>query len=235
MEKQTNDVNITVRAGDILHVKETGREFVVARCDGLRVVPLGSSQTFIPLKSCDMVRPASDALHTEVVAILCSAVGVSGEVTPERMQRGDVVLTDIADKRGRVTTHMRSAGALYTLRQSGAIQDRHVAAAEMWARDYETGILGARDPEAGRSGGKSDIEYAMISRAAAVTRCESVRRCLGAASQRFLVLMMIDGLSVNQMQTELHQDRKKIAGAIELLLEQLVELYDDFPGRIMGR
>ncbi|KXV69964.1 hypothetical protein AD951_04295 [Acetobacter malorum] len=129
---------------------------------------------------------------------------------------------------------MRSSGALYTLHKSGAIEDRHVAAAEMWARDYETGILGARDPDAGKSGGKSDIEYAMLSRAAAVTRCESVRRCLGAASQRFLVLMMIDGLSVNQMRIELKQDHKKVAGAIELLLEQLVELYDGFPGRIMA-
>lgn len=89
MEKQKSGVIGAVRAGDILRVKETGREFVVAGCDGLRVVPLGSSQTFIPLQSCDMVRPASDALHTEVLAILCSAVGVAGEVTPERMQRGD--------------------------------------------------------------------------------------------------------------------------------------------------
>lgn len=234
MEKQKNGVKSAVRAGDILRVKETGREFVVSGCDGVRVFPLGASQAFIPLQSCNMVRPASDALHTEVLAILCSAVGIAEEVTPERMQRGDIVLTEIEDKRGHMTKHMRSSGALYTLRKSGAIQDRHVAAAEMWARDYETGILGARDPEAGKSGGKSDIEYAMLSRAAAVTRCESVRRCLGAASQRFLVLMMIDGLSVNQMRVELQMDHKKVSGAIELLLEQLVELYDNFPGRIIS-
>lgn len=229
MEKQKNGVKSAVRAGDILRVKETGREFVVAGCDGVRVFPLGASQALIPLQSCNMVRSASDALHTEVLAILCSAIGIAGEGTPERMQRGDIVLTEIEDERGHVTEHMRSSGALYTLRKSGAIQDRHVAAAEMWARDYETGILGARDPEAGKSGRKSDIEYAMLSRAAAVTRCKSVRRCLGAASQRFLVMMMIDGMSVNQMHVAMQKDHKKVAGAIEFLLEQLVEYYDHIP------
>lgn len=233
MEKQKSGVISAVRAGDILRVRETGREFVVAGCDGLRVVPLGSSQTFIPLKSCDMLRPASDALHTEVIAILCFPGGVAGEVTPERMQRGDIVLTAIEGRYGHITEHMRSSGALYTLRKSGAIQDRHVAAAEMWARDYETGILGARDPEAGKSGRKSDIEYAMLSRVAAVTRCESVRRCLGAVSQQFLVLMMIDGLSVNQIKKHIKKDHQKISGAIELLLEQLVNVYDNMPGKLM--
>ncbi|KXV70930.1 hypothetical protein AD952_11320 [Acetobacter cerevisiae] len=103
MEKQKNGVKSAVRAGDILRVKEIGREFVVAGCDGVRVFPLGASQAFIPLQSCNMVRPASDALHTEVLAILCSAVGIAGEVTPERMQRGDIVLTEIKDKRGHMT------------------------------------------------------------------------------------------------------------------------------------
>ncbi|KXV75874.1 hypothetical protein AD954_14020 [Acetobacter cerevisiae] len=128
---------------------------------------------------------------------------------------------------------MRASGALYTLFRSGAILERHVAAAEMWARDYETGILGARDPEAGRSGGKSDIEYALLSRAAAVTRCRAVEYTLGKVSMRFMIAMMIDGLSVNQMEQQMKKDRKKIAGAIELLLEQLVELYDNLPGRAM--
>ncbi|MDN7350544.1 hypothetical protein [Acetobacter senegalensis] len=235
MEKSEHSVKMAVRAGDILRVRQTGREFVVARCDGLRAFPLGASQTFFLISSCDMVRPASDALHTEVLAILCSAVGISGEVTPERMQRGDIVLAEIEDRRGLITEHMRSLGALYILRKSGAIQDRHVAAAEMWLRDYETGILGARDPRAGKSGRKSDIEYAMLSRAAAVSRCLAVQRSLGKASMQFLKLFMIDCLSVSQISGMINKDRKKISGAIELLLEQLVELYDSFPGRIMAR
>lgn len=103
----------------------------------------------------------------------------------------------------------------------------------MWARDYETGVEGARDPEAGKSGAKSDIEYALLSRAAAVTRCQAVERNLGKISMRFMIAMMVDGLSVNQMEQQMKKDRKKIAGAIELLLEQLVELYDNFPWRTM--
>lgn len=164
---------------------------------------------------------------------------IPDEGTPERRSRGDVVETTVEVRVGLgkpfVQPCLRSSGALYTLRKSGAIEDRHVAAAEMWARDYETGILGARDPEAGKSGAKSDIEYAMISRAAAVSRCEAVRRNLGASSQHFLQSMMIDGLSVNQMHMAMRKDRKRISGAIELLLEQLVELYDNFLGKIMAR
>ncbi|KAA8387097.1 hypothetical protein FOH24_07115 [Acetobacter tropicalis] len=105
----------------------------------------------------------------------------------------------------------------------------------MWARDYETGILGARDPEAGKSGACSDIEYAMLSRAAAVSRCQSVQRNLGEVSQRFLQMMMIDGMSVNQMHAAMNKDRMRVSGAIELLLEQLVELYDNFPVRMMAQ
>ncbi|MCP1247276.1 hypothetical protein NKW54_15290 [Acetobacter cerevisiae] len=233
MEKQKNGVKSAVRAGDILR-DTSGFLFMVGLCDDVRASPVNDSQTNVFLAQCTIEHSATNKEHQAALLLLSSPGGVCGEVTPERMQRGDIVLADIKDQRGRVTTHMRSSGALYTLHKSGAIEDRHVAAAEMWARDYETGILVARDPDAGKSGGKSDIEYAMLSRAAAVTRCESVRRCLGAASQRFLVLMMIDGLSVNQMRIELKQDHKKVAGAIELLLEQLVELYDGFPGRIMA-
>lgn len=152
---------------------------------------------------------------------------------PDRLAKGDVVEAWVDDEHKVPQKVFRSSGALYTLRRSGAILDRHVAAAELWARDYETGILGARDPEAGKSGGKSDIEYAMLSRAAAVSRCQAVERSLGKVSMRFMTLMMIDGLSVSQMEQQTKKARQKITGAIELLLEQLVELYDDLPGRLM--
>lgn len=153
--------------------------------------------------------------------------------TPERLAHGDVVETWLETAGDAPQKAYRSSGALYTLRKSGAIEDCHVAAAEMWARDYETGILGARDPDAGKSGAKSDIEYAMLSRAAAVSRCQAVERSLGKVSMRFMVLMMIEGLSVSQMEQQTKKARQKIAGAIELLLEQLVELYDALPGRLM--
>ncbi|WP_395495814.1 hypothetical protein [Acetobacter sp. KSO5] len=155
------------------------------------------------------------------------------EPTPERLAKGDIAETDIEIRKGIYTPCLRSSGALYTLRKSGAIKDCHVAAAEMWARDYETGVEGARDPEAGKSGGKADPELSLISRAAAVTRCEAVRRSLGKVSWRFLHMMMIQGMSINKMKAELKKDHAKISGAIELLLEQLVELYDDMPGRNM--
>lgn len=154
--------------------------------------------------------------------------------TLERRNHGDLAETTTEVVPGVTQPCLRSSGALYTLRKSGAIEDRHVAAAEMWARDYETGILGARDPEAGKSGACSDIEYAMLSRAAAVSRCQSVQRNLGEVSQQFLKMMMIDEMSVNQMHVALNKDRKRVSGAIELLLEQLVELYDNFPGRMMA-
>lgn len=161
-------------------------------------------------------------------------IGVRGlSPLPDRMAKGDVIETWVDDEHKVAQKVFRSSGALYTLQRSGAILDRHVAAAELWARDYETGILGARDPEAGKSGGKSDIEYAMLSRAAAVSRCQSVQRNLGEISQRFLQAMMIDGLSVNQMSKVMHKEHRKISGAIELLLEQLVELYDLLPGKHM--
>ncbi|KGB21149.1 hypothetical protein AtDm6_3144 [Acetobacter tropicalis] len=155
--------------------------------------------------------------------------------TIERRNHGDLIETSTEVVPGVSQPCIRSSGALYTLRKSGAIEDRHVAAAEMWARDYETGILGARDPEAGKSGACSDIEYAMLSRAAAVSRCQSVQRNLGEVSQRFLQMMMIDGMSVNQMHAAMNKDRMRVSGAIELLLEQLVELYDNFPVRMMAQ
>lgn len=153
--------------------------------------------------------------------------------TPERLGRGDVVETLVETAGQAPQKAYRSSGALYTLQKSGAIKDCHVAAAEMWARDYETGILGARDPEAGKSGAKSDIEYAMLSRAAAVSRCQVVERSLGKVSMRFMMLMMVEGLSVRQITEQMCKDRQRIAGAIELLLEQLVELYDTLPGKMM--
>ncbi|MFT8597689.1 hypothetical protein [Acetobacter orientalis] len=152
---------------------------------------------------------------------------------PDRLAKGDVIETWLDDEHKVPQKVFRSSGALYTLRRSGAIEDCHVAAAEMWARDYETGVLGARDPQAGKSGAKPDIEYALLSRAAAISRCQAVERNLGKVSMRFMTAMMVGGLSVNQMEQQMRKDRKKIAGAIELLLEQLVELYDDLPGIAM--
>ncbi|MCI1796583.1 hypothetical protein NKW44_14710 [Acetobacter lovaniensis] len=69
--------------------------------------------------------------------------------TPERLAKGDVTEVYVQEHQNLPPQkRLRSSGALYALRRAGTITDAHVAAAEHWARDYETGVLGARDPEA---------------------------------------------------------------------------------------
>lgn len=105
-----------------------------------------------------------------------------------------------------------------------------MAAAELWARDYETGVLGARDPEAGRKGGLADPHTIMLARAAAVSRCEYVRKGLGETGEMLLRQIMMGGMSVNALAAEKSTHKFKISGAIELLLEQLLERYDNMNG-----
>ena len=89
--------------------------------------------------------------------------------TQERLQKGDVTQVYVQEHESLPPVkRYRSSGALYALRRAGTITDAHVAAAELWARDYETGVLGARDPEACKSGGRSDPHTIMQARAASV-------------------------------------------------------------------
>ena len=152
--------------------------------------------------------------------------------TPERLQKGDVMQVYVQEHENLPPVkRYRSSGALYALRRAGTITDAHVAAAELWARDYETGILGARDPEAGKSGGKADPHTIMLARAAAVRRCEYVRKALGTVGETLLHRMMLDGMSVQAIAEAGSTHKLRVSGAIELVLEQLVEVLDGMPGR----
>jgi hypothetical protein len=153
--------------------------------------------------------------------------------TPERIAKGDVTEVYVQEHQNLPPEkRLRSSGALYALRRAGTITDAHVAAAEHWARDYETGVLGARDPEAGRKGGVPDLHTIMLSRAAAVTRCEYVRKALGQVGETFLRQMMVDGMSVQAIADLKGCNKLKVSGAIDMLLEQLCELYQNMPGKM---
>ncbi len=154
----------------------------------------------------------------------------TGTPTPERVAHGDIGLTalDARTAIGALNVYRCCVG-LYGLRRSGAIDDAQVAAAEMWARDYETGVLGASDPELAGNCGRGDVHDMMLARAAASERYSYIRAALGRAGERLLILLMIEGLSMSAMGERLQQDRKTIAGALVLLLEQLVEQYDGMP------
>lgn len=211
---------------------KTREAFIVAECDGLRVFPVGSSQTYFSLQDCKMIKPASDALHTEMLAILRSDGGISGEVTPERMQRGDLAFSEIKDGSGKDVPVIRSSGALYALRKSGTLTDAQVTAAELWARDYETGVLGGRDPEAGTGSGCPDPEYALLSRVAASSRCSWVNERIGKCGVSLMISLMIDGLSVSAISTQEEKPRARITGMIEFLLDQVAEAYSSMPGKM---
>lgn len=151
--------------------------------------------------------------------------------TAERLAKGDVTEVYVQEQEKQPPEkRYRSSGALYALRRAGTITDAHVAAAELWARDYETGVLGARDPEAGRKGGVADPHTIMLARAAAVSRCDYVRNALGKVGVAFLSQVMIDGMSINALSAATRRDKRRVAGSIELLLEQLVEIYDIMAG-----
>nr|WP_301274219.1 hypothetical protein [Acetobacter senegalensis] len=143
------------------------------------------------------------------------------------MAKGDVTEVYVQEQEKQPPEkRYRSSGALYALRRAGTITDAHVAAAELWARDYETGVLGARDPEAGRKGGVADPHTIMLARTAAVSRCEYVRKALGAVGETLLRRMMIDGMSVQAIAEAGSTHKLRVSGALELLLDQLVEVLD---------
>ncbi|MCQ8242484.1 hypothetical protein [Rhizosaccharibacter radicis] len=61
----------------------------------------------------------------------------------------------------------RIASSVQAMLRSGDIEASHVDAAERWYRDYVMGVVGARDPEARKSGRAPDIHAAMLARTAA--------------------------------------------------------------------
>ena len=123
----------------------------------------------------------------------------------------------------------RVVGALAPLARNGDIDQAQTSAAERWYRDYVMGVIGARDPEAKRSGKAPDLHASMLARAAAVTRCRAVRNGLGLCGELRLRLLLIDELSFSSIANRLFpgdvNGRKKIAAQMAFLLEQLAELY----------
>ncbi|MBB2164322.1 hypothetical protein HLH26_07160 [Gluconacetobacter sp. 1b LMG 1731] len=140
-----------------------------------------------------------------------------------------MVRLDPKDAVGAIDVY-RTAPGLYNLRRSKAIDQAHVIAANMWARDYETGILGASDPERAATGKRGDLHDVMLARAAASARCEHIRKAIGRVGENLLIMLMIDGLPLDEMANRLAKHRRNISGASALVLEQTIELYDEMPG-----
>ena len=126
----------------------------------------------------------------------------------------------------------RIVSGLTTLASTGDVDQAQSAAAERWYRDYVLGVVGARDPEARRSGKAPDIHAAMLARTAAIGRCRAVRQGLGLCGEVRLKFLLIDELSFSVIAARLLpgdvNGRKKIASQFSLLLEQLTELYAEF-------
>jgi len=131
---------------------------------------------------------------------------------------------DLGKNRPSIEVIRRGVG-LYSLLRNGTITQRHVDCAQRWARDFETGIMGAADPER-RSTGQGTLEDMMLARSAAVTRCEGVRRTLGRYAADLLVLLVLDGLSIAKIAELYGKNRQGMTGAVELLLEQVADYYD---------
>ncbi len=157
----------------------------------------------------------------DVVVPIAAMPLPAARATTERSLKGQalVVRDDV----------QRVVNALATLAKNGDIDQAQSSAAERWYRDYVMGVIGARDPEAQRSGKAPDIHASMLARTAAVGRCRSVRNGLGLCSEIRLKLLLIDELSFSAIAARLFpgdvNGRKKIAAQMAFLLEQLAELY----------
>ncbi|AQS88251.1 hypothetical protein AA101099_1792 [Neoasaia chiangmaiensis NBRC 101099] len=142
-----------------------------------------------------------------------------------------LIFVDLTRKDGQDARIVARRGAgLYGLLKNQTITEAHVAAAECWAKDYETGVMGASDPDRARHSKRGDIHDMMIARSAAMGRCQAVKKNLGALAEQYLIWLTIDGLSMSALAAKAGKDRKLVTGAVEFLLEQLVEFFDGQPG-----
>ncbi len=156
------------------------------------------------------------------VSRMMTSVMPGGERAPrERLGKGQEIR--VKDEVQQIVT------GLATLARSGDIDQTQSSAAERWYRDYVMGVVGARDPEARRSGKAPDVHAAMLARTAAIGRCRVVRQGLGLCGEVRLNLLLIDELSFSAIASKLLpgdvNGRKKIAAQMSFLLEQLAELY----------
>ncbi|MFT8635719.1 hypothetical protein [Novacetimonas hansenii] len=151
--------------------------------------------------------------------------------SPERLAHAD--LADVSVKLkpdGPSTEVLRTCAGLYGLRRSGKITDGQVSDAQMWAVDYEIGVLGGSDPEMEHGAKRGDIHDAMIGRMGCAARRNYIRQRIGARGEQLMVLLMIDGLSLNDMASRMQTDKRNASGALCFLLGQLEEHYDGMTG-----
>ena len=154
-----------------------------------------------------------------------NAVAVEADrAPPERGTKGQRLV--IHENVQRVTS------GLSLLNGSGEVSAEQATAAERWYKDYVMGVVGARDPEARKSGRAPDLHAAMLARTAAVGRCRFVRQALGLCGEMRLKLLLVEELSFSAIATVLLPNdtngRKKVAAQFLLLLEQLTEIYETF-------
>lgn len=169
------------------------------------------------------------------------------KATAERLEKSDVTTVEVTFGK-RSKPHMCSrVGAVYALHAGRSISDAQLRAAEDWTRDYETGILGGKDPLASKQSGCPDAEYAILSRIAAVDRCRYIKGKLGAYSEQLLIRVMIEGLSLHNMAVAIAKDKNeslrdplvnrhdklRVAGMIDLLLGQLADAYTNMADEML--
>lgn len=148
-----------------------------------------------------------------------------------RIAHHDLALVDVEiTKKSRPVEVWRRCAGLYGLLRSRAITEGQVGSAQFWATDYEIGVLGGTDPEMEHGAKRGDIHDAMIGRMGSAARRDYIRQRIGARGEQLLVLLMIEGLSLNDMAARLKQDKRNTSGALCFLLEQLSEHYDGMPG-----
>ncbi|ALR88232.1 hypothetical protein [Acetobacter pasteurianus] len=232
-KKEPKDIQF--RAGDWIIYREgkiDAFRFQYAYDDGIRAFGIGLGEKSFPLRECKLFHHVSDDEHVDALEKLTLHSGPSGEVLPERQQHGDVATIWLEEKGKPAVEVSSSCGLLNKLHTSGVIGDAEVAAAQMWARDYETGIMGAKDPEASSKGGKPDPEYVLLARMHGTERCRYIREHLGKRSEEFLYSFLIDHMSISQVAGQRKRDRRQISGAIELLLGQLADVYAEMPGKL---
>ncbi|WP_242501255.1 hypothetical protein [Komagataeibacter xylinus] len=148
-----------------------------------------------------------------------------------RIAHHDLAQVDVAlTKKSRPVEVWRRCAGLYGLLRSRAITEGQVSAAQCWAVDYEIGVLGGTDPEMEHGAKRGDIHDAMIGRIGSVERCKYIRARIGGRGEQLMMMLMIEGLSLNDMSERLKQNKRNTSGALCFLLEQLAEHYAGMPG-----
>ncbi len=123
----------------------------------------------------------------------------------------------------------RAIGLVDLMYRRLQIGDAEVAAANRWHRDYVTGIIGAVDPEEGRTSTGADAHDVQLSRIAAVARCRAVRMALGFCAEVRLNMLLVEEMSYAAMAQRLFpaqpSGEPRIKAELVFLLGQLVEHY----------